>query len=26
VLALPAPSAPGAPRLVTATGPLLWTP
>ena len=26
VLALPAPSAPGAPRLVIATGPLMWTP
>ena len=26
VLALPPPSAPGAPRLVIATGPLAWTP
>ncbi len=26
LLTLPPPSAPGAPRLVTATGPMLWTP
>ena len=26
LLALPPPSAPGAPRLVKATGPLVWTP